>query len=64
MGMFNNFPTAGGKTWWSEVKSRNGWKLQQNKLSGHYRILDTDNWRQWSGVSLVTAEVMFANFAG
>jgi hypothetical protein len=61
MGMFNNFPTVGGKVFWTNVKVVGGWKLQQNQITGHYRILDTDEWRQWSGISLLNAEIAFAN---
>jgi hypothetical protein len=59
MGLFNNFPTLGGAVFWTEVKSKNGWRLQQNDVTGHYRILDCHDWRQWSGSSYNTATCMF-----
>lgn len=46
-----NWPigTMGGKVWWNTLKNKFGWKLQQNKLSGHYMVLDPENIRQtWS----------------
>jgi DNA-binding XRE family transcriptional regulator len=32
--------TMGGKVWWKPVEERNGFKVQQNIISQHYRILD------------------------
>ncbi|WP_261130385.1 helix-turn-helix transcriptional regulator [Bacillus sp. Marseille-Q3570] len=40
--------TLGGKVWWKDVKQENGFKLQQNLISKHYRILDADNHRWYS----------------
>ena len=33
-------PTMGGKVFWHELDSKNGYTLQQHKMTGHYRILD------------------------
>ncbi|GAA4718383.1 hypothetical protein GCM10023228_26260 [Brevibacillus fulvus] len=46
--LFPNLPikTAGGKVFWDTLDRRNGWKLQQNRLTGHFRILDPDDVRQ------------------
>ncbi|GFP76665.1 helix-turn-helix transcriptional regulator [Clostridium fungisolvens] len=38
-------PTLGGKVWWNNIKSEKGFTLQQNIISNHYRILDSDNRR-------------------
>ncbi len=46
-----DFATAGGKVWWKEIGSCNGWRLQQNKLSHHLRIINPDNIRKAWGVS-------------
>lgn len=37
--------TMGGKVWWTDVKNRNGWRIQRNLISGHYRLLDSNNGR-------------------
>lgn len=42
------FRTMGGKVWWSEVESAGKFRIQQNVISGHYRILDIDNYRWFS----------------
>lgn len=38
--------TLGGKVWWREVAQQGHFRLQQNLLSQHFRILDQDN-RRW-----------------
>jgi DNA-binding XRE family transcriptional regulator len=38
-------PTLGGKVWWKNIKIENGYTIQQNIISDHYRILDNDNRR-------------------
>lgn len=38
--------TLGGKVWWLEKARGNGFVLQQNIISKHYRILD-DKHRRW-----------------
>ena len=35
--------TMGGKVWWTDVLSENGYKIQQNFISHHYRLLDSEN---------------------
>lgn len=37
--------TMGGKVWWRDIIISNEYKLQQNVVSGHYRILNKDNMR-------------------
>ncbi len=40
-GYENNYEkTMGGKLWWSEINEREKYKVQQNIISKHYRILD------------------------
>ena len=41
--------TLGGKTFWNDVCGSSGWKLQQNKLTGHCRIIDPQNTRRMWG---------------
>lgn len=37
--------TMGGKVWWNTIAECGGFRLQQNLLSKHYRILDDKDWR-------------------
>ena len=37
--------TMGGKVWWTDVLSENGYKIQQNYISHHYRLLDKEDKR-------------------
>lgn len=39
------FPTMGGEVFWNTLAEYNGWKLQQNMITHHARILDSDNVR-------------------
>ncbi|WP_033542751.1 helix-turn-helix transcriptional regulator [Planococcus sp. CAU13] len=50
---FNNIEqpvmkTMGGKIWWKEVEKRGEFKLQQNVVSQHFRIIDESNYRWFS----------------
>ena len=38
-------PTMGGRVWWRTIEERNGFRIQQNILSQHYRALDSRNGR-------------------
>lgn len=40
-----SFPTMGGDVFWDTLEYIDGYKLQQNKTTGHYRILDSSNVR-------------------
>ncbi|KGR76242.1 helix-turn-helix transcriptional regulator [Ureibacillus sinduriensis] len=40
--------TMGGMFWWKEIKERGNFRLQQNVISHHYRILDESNYRRFS----------------
>ncbi|MCI0358954.1 MAG: alpha/beta hydrolase [Planctomycetaceae bacterium] len=42
-----NFPTAtmGGVQFWSDELVFRGWRIQQNALTGHYRLLDEHDFR-------------------
>lgn len=52
-----NIPTAtmGGETFWNNLAEYNGWRLQQNMVTKHARILRPDNVR----VAWGTVEGMF-----
>jgi DNA-binding XRE family transcriptional regulator len=40
--------TLGGKVWWKPVKTRGDFRMQQNVISHHFRILDEENYRWYS----------------
>jgi DNA-binding XRE family transcriptional regulator len=40
--------TMGGKVWWKEIQRMSSFRLQQNIISQHYRILDDDDYRWYS----------------
>ena len=45
-----NLPTMGGEVWWRNLVEVNGWRVQQNSVTKHCRILDPDNIRRgWGG---------------
>ena len=39
-------PTAGGKLLWDTLAEYEGWRLQQNEVTKHCRILDPDDVRR------------------
>ena len=44
--------TMGGITFWDTLATYNGYKLQQNQITRHARILDNDNYRiAWGTVN-------------
>ena len=42
------FPTMGGRIWWRDLEKDGTFKLQQNVVSQHYRILDQADRRVYS----------------
>ncbi len=38
-------PTMGGEIWWRTIAEYKGWKIQQNYITHHARILDDKNVR-------------------
>jgi hypothetical protein len=64
MGVFNGWYTMGGDYWWHEIDEKNGWRIQQHKITGHYRVLDPEDRRQWSGGDMMTADRFFNHRAG
>lgn len=38
-----NFPTMGGEVMWNNIAKYNGWRVQQNTITHHCRILDPNN---------------------
>lgn len=49
-------PTMGGKVWWREIKSAGGYRIQQNLISNHYRLLDEKDRRLISSFDLKEVE--------
>lgn len=48
------FPTMGGKVFWNELANFNGWRVQENQLTHHCRVLDPDNNRvAWGGYDVM-----------
>lgn len=43
------FPTMDGYVFWNTIASDKGWKLQQNQVTHHVRILDPNNVRHGWG---------------
>ncbi len=44
--------TLGGKVWWKDLEQRGSYKIQQNIISQHYRILDSEERRICSSFDL------------
>ena len=42
-------PTMGGKQFWADELFFQQWRIQQNVLTGHYRLLDGKDFRHASG---------------
>jgi DNA-binding XRE family transcriptional regulator len=40
--------TLGGKVWWKQIEEKGNFRLQQNLISQHYRILDENDYRWFS----------------
>ena len=40
--------TMGGKIWWKDIEEKGKFRLQQNLISKHYRILDEEDYRWYS----------------
>ena len=37
--------TMGGRVWWRDLETKHGYRLQQNVISNHYRLLDPNHFR-------------------
>lgn len=40
--------SMGGHVWWKEIRAKGNFRMQQNVISQHYRILDDKNYRWFS----------------
>ncbi|EEK69908.1 MULTISPECIES: helix-turn-helix transcriptional regulator [Bacillus cereus group] len=47
--------TLGGKVWWNQIQEKGDFRLQQNLISKHYRILDKHDYRWFNSFDLEKA---------
>ncbi len=51
-------PTLGGKQLWTDFQWRSGWRIQQNAMTKHWRLLDASNVRHaWGSRAACYAEL-------
>ena len=53
--------TSGGNQFWTDLRIQDGWRIQQNILTDHYRLLDSKNFRHEWG-ALKKCEATFQRF--
>lgn len=59
------FPTLGGTQYWNDERVIGGWRIQQNVLTGHYRLLDAADHRQiWGDLEVCERQLDAALEAG
>ncbi len=56
--------TMGGKVWWSYVEGKDGWRIQKNLISGHYRLLDPNDGRVLSSFDRDTVHARLVEETG
>ena len=44
--------TMGGRVWWREIWKEKWYRIQQNVVSGHFRLLDRENRRLMASFTL------------
>lgn len=55
-----HFPgTLGGKVWWETIRQDKGYKIQQNIISKHYRVLNQENRRVKASFHLEDLQQLF-----
>lgn len=47
--------SMGGRVWWKDIKQQGSFRVQQNMISQHYRILDDQNYRWFSTFNMDAA---------
>lgn len=57
-------PTMGGRVWWKNVRERAGWRIQQNLVSQHYRILEPQDGRLFSSFDWEEIEAFWNLYCG
>jgi DNA-binding XRE family transcriptional regulator len=55
--------TLGGKVWWKQIQEKGSFRLQQNLISQHYRILDNQDYRWFNSFDLEEALKQFDTLA-
>jgi DNA-binding XRE family transcriptional regulator len=53
--------TGGGRLWWKDIEQSDPFKIQQNIITFHYRILDDKNYRLYSSFD---KEYIYEKFNG
>lgn len=56
--------TRGGKVFWDDICESSGWRLQQNKLTGHCRIIDPQNVRRLWGAEKIIVKAINELYEG
>ncbi|MGP1908632.1 helix-turn-helix domain-containing protein [Metabacillus sp. JX24] len=56
--------TMGGKVWWRDIASSSKYKMQQNIISFHYRIIDHDDYRWFSSFDKDELDRKWAELTG
>jgi DNA-binding XRE family transcriptional regulator len=56
---FRKERTLGGKVWWKELNRKDGFILQQNIISQHFRIIDQEDYRIYSSFDEDAAVLRF-----
>ena len=47
-----NITTMGGTVFWNDIARANGWRIQQNSITHHIRVLDPNDVRKaWGGLA-------------
>ena len=44
--------TFGGLVFWNVIEERRGFRVQHNRVTGHYRIIDQENYRHFYSYDL------------
>lgn len=55
--------TMGGRVWWKQIASDGDYVLQQNVISNHFRILDSDDVRWYSSFDENEATLVLSKLA-
>jgi len=53
------FRTLGGHVFWSVLQEQHGYRIQHNRVTGHYRILDGDDYLMFYSFDLPVVEQRF-----
>ncbi|GKV63963.1 MULTISPECIES: helix-turn-helix transcriptional regulator [Sporosarcina] len=56
--------SMGGKVWWREIEKNGRFRLQQNVISQHFRILDEEHYRWYSSFDEEEARQRLSELTG